>query len=613
MFLLFSLSIILVINSINISSTFEKAFNVDTTSPNCSYIESLPIEIDGDADFAIQASSNGWPGSGIAGDPYVIENLNITSTSTAINLIDISNTKSYFIVNDSLLVGGDNGVQLYNVTNAKFDNNTIYSNAGSGYLIMASWDNSVYNNTIYDSDTGIYLINAHNNCIDNNTIYGNNNDGLLCDNLGSNTISRNIVHNNNLNGMRFRDASNNTISDNFIYSNLQNGIYFGASNESKVFNNTIFENANGMEFAVSGSCEIIDNLIYDNMALGILLTNSGKTNISRNTFYNQIWYALRIMSGINYNVSLNNFIDNNPGLPPQAIVEVEAFNSDINYNYWNDWIMPDENLDDIVDDPYTIYEDNSYDYYPRTKAYIYGKVHILTKPQMYYPNNGVISGITKVKWGIASDTMGHNVEYTLYFSTNGENWNLIADNILNNSYDWDTTILPDNYTYTIKVVANCSEGFIQEDISDNIFVIGNSLHTISVPEILQPLGGTIIEFPILVEWTPSTDSWGFPVNYSVFWSDDGGLQWDIIIENIAETQCYWEINADWDGTYLIKVVVNSLGGISNEDISEPIIIPDQGIGIGIGFGPYCIFSLIIIITLIFRVKRRKIDFKNFNH
>ncbi|MFW9865107.1 MAG: nitrous oxide reductase family maturation protein NosD [Candidatus Thorarchaeota archaeon] len=600
-YLIFALLIMLTIHRVNISNSSKSNFELYETIPYQSYIEVLPIQINGDDDFDTKAGLFGWLGSGDFGNPYIIKNLNISSSYTTKALVNISNTETYFTLEDCLLVGGASGVQFYNVTHAVLENNTIFDAVGPGVFIMLSSNNTVYNNTIYDSDIGIYLFSSHDTYIDNNTIYSNNNDGLLCDNLGNNIISNNIVHSNNLNGMRFRDALNNTIFDNKIYENLQNGIYFGASNESKIFNNTIFKNVNGLEFAVSGSCEITDNLIHDNTALGILFSNSGKTSIIRNTFYNQIWYALRILSGIDYNVFLNNFIDNIP--EPGSQITVGGSNSSISYNYWSDWIMPDENLDDIVDYPYAIDEGNIYDYYPRTKAYAYGKIHILTKPQVYYPNNGVISEITKLKWGIASDTMGHLIKYTLYFTTDNKNWFLIADNILNTSYEWDTTLLPDNYTYMIKVVANCSVGIVREDISDNTFVIGNSPHIVSAPHIMQPLGGTITEFPVLIEWTPSTDSWGFPVNYSVLYSNDGGWQWNTIIENIGETQCYWDISANEEGNYLIKIVVNSLGGIYNETISEQLIIPKERIGVG--FLPYYIFSVIVIIILIFRVKRKK--------
>lgn len=57
--------------------------------------EHVPIEIDGTADFV----SQGWPGSGTPGDPYLIAELNITQ-DLGVPMISIVNTNASFIIQD---------------------------------------------------------------------------------------------------------------------------------------------------------------------------------------------------------------------------------------------------------------------------------------------------------------------------------------------------------------------------------------------------------------------------------------------------------------------------------------------------------------------------------
>ena len=87
-----------------------KSFSQSTTqikmrsnSINSLMSSSNPISINGNADFANQASINSWPGSGIASDPYIIENVEITTSLSSINAISIQNTNVYFLIRNSIL------------------------------------------------------------------------------------------------------------------------------------------------------------------------------------------------------------------------------------------------------------------------------------------------------------------------------------------------------------------------------------------------------------------------------------------------------------------------------------------------------------------------------
>jgi len=61
----------------------------------------VPILIDGDDDFV----SQGWPGAGTSGDPYVISGLNITYANGMI-LISITDTTADFVIRDCYIDQG---------------------------------------------------------------------------------------------------------------------------------------------------------------------------------------------------------------------------------------------------------------------------------------------------------------------------------------------------------------------------------------------------------------------------------------------------------------------------------------------------------------------------
>ncbi|MHA2265333.1 MAG: right-handed parallel beta-helix repeat-containing protein, partial [Candidatus Thorarchaeota archaeon] len=92
------------------------------------YTNHVPIVIDGDSDF----TSQGWPGSGSEGDPYVIYGLRI-SYDLGVPLIQIWNTDAYFEIRDCL-IDQDSftiAVELTNTSHAALEYVTVFS-AGEG-------------------------------------------------------------------------------------------------------------------------------------------------------------------------------------------------------------------------------------------------------------------------------------------------------------------------------------------------------------------------------------------------------------------------------------------------------------------------------------------------
>mgnify|MGYP000035214279 CR=1 FL=1 len=135
----------------------------------------------------------------------------------------------------------------------------------------------------------------------------------------------------------------------------------------------------------------------------------------------------------------------------------------------------------IYDNPFIVEEEGQHtiDFYSEDMAGNVGdtgsasfKIDKLSpQVQVIYPNGGEeLSGVITIEWE-ANDTVDDSLEVSLYYSSDGLNWNAIAEGIENTgSYEWDTEgIAPGDYW--IKVVARDDAGHVTEDTSDEPFTI----------------------------------------------------------------------------------------------------------------------------------------------
>jgi len=142
------------------------------TTPICitdkvQYQSSTPILITNDTDFRLYCVS----GIGSAFDPYIIENLSITSNSPCIT---IENTAAYFSISNCRLQTNKNqdAIVFRNLKNGRVENTSIYRSKYGIYLKKA------INTTIIDCITfyntrGLVLEQTNRCQILNSTIYGN--------------------------------------------------------------------------------------------------------------------------------------------------------------------------------------------------------------------------------------------------------------------------------------------------------------------------------------------------------------------------------------------------------------------------------------------------------
>ena len=240
-----------------------------------------------------QAVLEDWcSGNGLSNDPYIIENVTITSTNY---LFEIRNSEAYFMIKDCTIWTDiymlnvkngifydnniDDDIRIHNGNNNFIINNTIVgcvefeydetvpchsnyiigntitergtSHFGGGISIFG-YNNLIYNNTINSHEHGIY-ISGNNNTIRDNKIHDNDDIGICLD-TGNNTIVKeNIIENNGEYGIKsvgkyWSDKGNTynlTIYNNTI-SNHDYSIYFEATDYSNITNNKIGKTEKGI-------------------------------------------------------------------------------------------------------------------------------------------------------------------------------------------------------------------------------------------------------------------------------------------------------------------------------------------------------------------------------
>ena len=124
-------------------------------------VERAPIAISNDDEFHTQAGDEGWNIDGRDGSkdyPYLIYNNSITAGGST-KLIDIRNTRVYFIVDHCDLIGGGTGIYLENISNAVISNSFI-NKSTIGIDIRQSDNIKVLSNDINNTINGIYHLDS---------------------------------------------------------------------------------------------------------------------------------------------------------------------------------------------------------------------------------------------------------------------------------------------------------------------------------------------------------------------------------------------------------------------------------------------------------------------
>jgi len=310
------------------------------------------------------------------------------------------------------------------------------------------------------------------------------------------------------------------------------------------------------------------NIIYENQGVGIELSGGTRNNlIQYNNISNHNNYAIQAFSdSSNNSIMENSFFNNHPGSSSQAYDD--GIGNVFLSNFWSDWTSPDNDGDGIVDQPYAI-DGSASNNDPMPKAG--PKPHTLTGLTIIYPNGGeILQGVVTIEWDPAIDSLGHNVSYSIYFSTdNGATWYLIVTNITTTTFTWNTSTVIDGTNYLLKIEAEDGYGLSLIDLTDDSFEIANNIF-LTDPIVIYPNGGEVLSGIITIQWSQASGLSGHSIRYDLYYSPDSGNSWFIITGFIPDTFYSWNTKLVEDGSnYMIKVVAVDLDSdLKASDISD---------------------------------------------
>ena len=331
-----------------ISSVPEDNPPASNTPSKIAYTPHAPIAIDGDLDFAAQAVSESWPGDGSAGNPYIIDGLDIDAS--AANGTFIANTSVHFIMSNCYVHDGGTvyiGISLFNCSMAVLDNNTCSYNM-AGIYVVASINDTLNHNNCSNNQIGIVCGGALNSSLSDNTC-SYNMAGIYLISSSNDTAANNTCSYNQIGIFLLQYSSDNTLTNNNCSYNLAGSIGIAlmtscnrntmtgnncshdfagisiddSSDYNTVSNNTCSNNSHlvsgvsiGAGIMISSSSDgntVSDNDCSNDTEYGIYVTYSSNNTVSNNTCNSNIRWGI-ILQADNNIVTRNTCVNNNQGI-----------------------------------------------------------------------------------------------------------------------------------------------------------------------------------------------------------------------------------------------------------------------------------------------------------
>ncbi|NPD87510.1 MAG: right-handed parallel beta-helix repeat-containing protein [Asgard group archaeon] len=341
--------VVLVLLLLTITSYSSDAKNQSISDPIIlnDLIDHDPIVITTDAGFS------SFPGNGIPGDPYIIENYNITTSSLIGILIDASGGSTgfnvSFIIRDCWITAAEVCIKIIDAypSLVTIDNCTCVNTLGGDgvgiYLIRCNGATIINCDCINNFHTGIRLDKCPVLWVENNICKNNGDEGIFIDNNSNDGLFLNNKCEKNAWGIRNDFSHSNT----FRYNNCTDNSYAGFGhyygNDLVAENNTVLKNgAYGFQILSTHNGLYVFNLIKDTTSYGVYLE-----------------------AGVDFcTLHHNNFIGNNGGgvqAEDDAVLTTQnatwydvATNEG---NYWDDYVGPGVyNIDGTANnnDPYPL-------------------------------------------------------------------------------------------------------------------------------------------------------------------------------------------------------------------------------------------------------------------
>ncbi len=535
------------------------------------YEQHNPIVIKNNNDFLTQ----GFVGTGTFDDPFLIEELRIASSAGY--LIEIRNTTAWFVIRNNLLDGLNTsmgGIYLSSVTNGIISGNIIYNNDEYGiYAAYSSNSIMINNNTLFDNSAGIGVTRSvYDIRIINNTVFNNLKwNAILASYEAHNIfIANNTLFNSGWHGILLWGSTyNNTVINNTAYNNTYKGIWVANyCSENTVLNNTFYDNKeDGIGVSYSDRNTISSNTIFGNLDNGIEVDGSDDNTISRNIIHNNKRSGISIIfdysnyfASINNSVEFNTVFDNGEN---GIVIKTSAKDNDITSNtvHGNKGVgisLRDESNDNLI--AKNILHNNSIG----IKILNSSNNRIISNEISNHTDYGLtINSINRSNSNIIEQNnfLGNNYNRETQAHDNGSN------NIFIHNY-WDDWEKPDlnnddfvDEPYAIDGSANTTDFYPSATLID-------ITHWITIPRLITPTAGEIINGSYIIQWTPTMDPLDHEITYSVYLSSDNGETWILIVSELSVTNYTLNTRLFNDsGSYRLKIQARCSAGRSVTIIS----------------------------------------------
>ncbi|MCK4844247.1 MAG: right-handed parallel beta-helix repeat-containing protein, partial [Candidatus Heimdallarchaeota archaeon] len=222
----------------------------------------------------------GFPGNGTKENPYLIENLSIT-TSESIGIY-IFNTAKHFVIKDCYISAVDIGIVLNNISTstASVINTTCCYHTIYGLFLDSSNDATIYNNNFHHNIGGLGLYNSSYGNITSNSCHSNGYVDIYLIESDYSLIQYNQCTNTRFGlgilNCQFSEISNNDLDIHESSIRIVSSSFINITN-----NNCFFNNFGGISIDSSSDILIFNNIcVYS--SYGIFIERSTNFTIKQN-------------------------------------------------------------------------------------------------------------------------------------------------------------------------------------------------------------------------------------------------------------------------------------------------------------------------------------------
>ena len=385
--------------------------------------------------------------------------------------------------------------------------------------------NNRLNNVNYGLEA-IYLYNVKNGEIEYNNI-SNSRHAIYLDHSDDNSVHNNKITDTSESGIRLNNADSNNISLNTISNTEYNGIWLNESKQNFIASNCITEVKNTSAIWLKSHSN--ENFVVNNN-----ITNS--------------YHGIYVSSSNNNSIS-NNFL-----------------------------------------------KDNLYGIYSTPKGYLWDPV--ISSEYNDFTNNTLYNN-TFYGLRLENGVINSSVSYNMFLRNNLQGISQVFDNGSDNTFIYnfyDEWTGPD-FHKNENMLITTPDGFV-----DDCYIIEGSINNnesyalshyvsdldfdfLSRPRIFEPQNSMIHQGIIPISWTSAIDAFDHGVSYRLYYSNNSGVNWKNIANNIIILSFDWNTYQLPNGTeYLIRVeaytitlmtfdILDNVITIENTDhtLSSPII------------------------------------------